>query len=572
MAPNLIGHFYNARKINEINRQLVQDFQPAVNKVALAGQNLIRAYENVNKAFYLYTASLYGLSHSGKNAESEAQQHAEQLQRSAEVLKKIHSEQHKWIDYLANVIAIASSTNETEKDRLKTLTSVYSKQEKQLVKAVDKGREPLAELENFYETQLTLTIDQQYQRYKFFAQCHDDLLKKHLDWSKFSVNVLEKDLLGMEIDDEEGKEYEQNHLDELYQHAEEQQKIMSESVIIHTNVLAPTNNDVDRSPSVHRYSIEEATVQPLDIYYDRLKSSSHRGNATEDGNQTNDSIFNGAVRDKQKSSVLAHGEYDQATSSPKITQRQLSQAKSSVSEVSKPSSEHGGISRPVSNISDNFNLKSDVTYENQKVITKQEDGTESPMNPSLRQAPKVFPSNIYKATPIVALLQQQQQAKRSSYADHVPSDSSLHSPVLDNRKSVNLPLAEQGVDGQELYSIYNQFKEAQHKKQQNYHAEKEDQGEFRTSTTINTTSVPLRSSAQQQSPRVEKKSYTSSAVSSSSDTGTPGVHSREKSQDAQSSRQSSSASRPPLANRICVYFFVLNYLLNCFSSTHIFCL
>uniref|UniRef100_A0A915EUZ9 Uncharacterized protein n=1 Tax=Ditylenchus dipsaci TaxID=166011 RepID=A0A915EUZ9_9BILA len=164
------------RKFVERNQQqLVNEFHPAVKNVALAGQNLVRAYDSVNKAFYLYTASLYGLSHSGKYAEKEARHHATQLQRTAESLKSIYSDHFKW-----------------RKRAIEDNVSCICKKEKHLVKAVDKGKMNQQDLENFYETQLALTMDQQFQRYNFFSQCHQDLLKKHFDWSKYSMEQLKK--------------------------------------------------------------------------------------------------------------------------------------------------------------------------------------------------------------------------------------------------------------------------------------------------------------------------------------------------------------------------------------------
>lgn len=140
-----------------------------------------------------------------------------------------------------------------------------------------------SELENFYDTQLGITVDQQFQRYKFFADRHIELLRKQLvysifmnlkyvtlfqEWSKFSVAVIEKDII---FDDgTTDVQHEQNHLDELVQHAEEQQqqietteqqqRITTENNMALADTTTPTNG--------HRASVDQP--DGLDHYYSHL--------------------------------------------------------------------------------------------------------------------------------------------------------------------------------------------------------------------------------------------------------------------------------------------------------------
>uniref|UniRef100_A0A915DEL8 SH3 domain-containing protein n=1 Tax=Ditylenchus dipsaci TaxID=166011 RepID=A0A915DEL8_9BILA len=523
MPANIITS-YKARKIDEINKQLVNEFHPAVKNVALAGQNLVRAYDSVNKAFYLYTASLYGLSHSGKYAEKEARHHATQLQRTAESLKSIYSDHFKWVDYFANVIDVINQNNESEKERLKTMCHAYAKKEKHLVKAVDKGKMTQQDLDNFYETQLVLTMDQQFQRYNFFSQCHQDLLKKHFDWSKYSMEVLEKHLFLEEEEEKDGNQHEQAHLDELYQHAEEQQKRMISEA---DNAQQPTSilNDNPGKQFQSSVDYQQAEDMALDIYYDRLKAAKevvvHRGsNSQENGTERHSSQTNGSIYEKNKSPRSLRKEFEQrnssqASSSPRLNYRQISQTKINGSEgIESTDNEGQFILKP----------RSDTNFTDSHAA--EGDGSQEVLH--AQPSRKVLPPNIYKATPILC---RQKLIRQRIYTRGSPSLS------MDNRKSVNLPLNQQTTEGEELSTIYEQFKQVQQQQKQSQRSPTPYIPPSRRAEGNKTGAARPNHPP----PTAQKPGQMVSAVSVTSSDGS--VHVRDKSLDAGSTSRPSSANR-----------------------------
>ncbi|KAI1716167.1 hypothetical protein DdX_07200 [Ditylenchus destructor] len=524
-----------ARRINDINQQLLNQFHPAVGHVAVAGKNLVRALEAVNKALYAYTASLYGLSYSGKNAEEEAHEQAQQLQKTAEALKSIYSEHFKLVQQFAKLTVLINHNNESEKERLKNLVNTYAKKEKQLVKSVDKGRQTHSELENFYDTQLGITVDQQFQRYKFFADRHIELLRKQLEWSKFSVAVIEKDII---FDDgTTDVQHEQNHLDELVQHAEEQQqqietteqqqRITTENNMALADTTTPTNG--------HRASVDQP--DGLDHYYSHLNQPEETNQAlkqatdapiTNNINEVQVERNNSGIYEKGKSPRSLRKEFEhrssQASSSPGLSHRQPSQA----SKTSKPSSEVAVDVGRTSSM-ENFTMQANQPPVYDTHINREADA-DSQRSLSLRPTHKELPANIYKPTPIVALLQQQ-QAKRSSYVDKSLYVESHPTIYQDNRKSVNLPVGEVSY-GENISTLYQQLRESH---QHQYVPPTPYIPPARTEERPHEEVRALRPT--QPPPTAQKPSYIPSVVSiASSDTT---AHTRERSQDGASSKHSS---------------------------------
>jgi len=79
------------------------------------------------------------------------------------------------------------------------------------------------ELDAFYDTQLAAMTDQQIQRYKFFADKHAEILKRQLEYTENKRSTVEAHM-GIPVRGEIKLEDEQNHLDDLLQHAEAEQK------------------------------------------------------------------------------------------------------------------------------------------------------------------------------------------------------------------------------------------------------------------------------------------------------------------------------------------------------------
>ncbi|KAL3103169.1 hypothetical protein niasHS_002355 [Heterodera schachtii] len=190
--------------INAIGRQLITDFHPAVKNVASASQNLLRSFQSLSHHFYEYTAALYALGFSGTNSdEFEVREQSKTLQKVTEVLKKVHSEQIDWMDYFTAMALTINQNSKTEKERLKALISGFSERERQLSKAIHRGKQMPDTQSNFYETELEAMRDQQSQRYRFFADKHLELLRRYHEWMKDSLLLLEKELnLGGGVGDE----------------------------------------------------------------------------------------------------------------------------------------------------------------------------------------------------------------------------------------------------------------------------------------------------------------------------------------------------------------------------------
>uniref|UniRef100_A0A914GUL1 PARP-type domain-containing protein n=1 Tax=Globodera rostochiensis TaxID=31243 RepID=A0A914GUL1_GLORO len=182
-------------QISSIGRQLTADFHPAVKNVASAGQNLLRAFQNLSRHFYVYTAALYALGYSSSNSdEAEVREQSKHLQTVTEVLKKVHSEQIEWVEYFTSMTLTINRNCKTEKERLKGLLSGFLGRERELTKAVGKGKQTPGTLNSFYETELEAMRDQQIQRYRFFVDKHLEMLRRYRKWMQFSVILLENEL------------------------------------------------------------------------------------------------------------------------------------------------------------------------------------------------------------------------------------------------------------------------------------------------------------------------------------------------------------------------------------------
>lgn len=219
MAPQQSGLFaHKSKQVNGIHRQLTADFHPAVKNVASAGQNLLRAYENVSRNHYVYTASLYALAFSSSTAENEVQQKCKELEQITEAMKAMNAEQAKLVDYFSKMTLTINRNCENEKERLKSLQAGFVKEERELTKAVERGKQTPEQLDNFYERELAEMRDQQAQRYRFFVEKHADLLRHLFDWTRFSTALMERQFGFGEAPTESGDadQQQQGHLEETH--------------------------------------------------------------------------------------------------------------------------------------------------------------------------------------------------------------------------------------------------------------------------------------------------------------------------------------------------------------------
>uniref|UniRef100_A0A915NH88 SH3 domain-containing protein n=1 Tax=Meloidogyne floridensis TaxID=298350 RepID=A0A915NH88_9BILA len=167
---------HKSKRVNTILNQLSSDFQPglipssndylllylsAVKNVAQAGQNLLRALQNFNRNHYLYTASLYALAFSSSTAEQNARECTKQLEKITEAMKTIYANQTEWMDHYTEMTNTITGNCEDEKQRLKSLRDEFIKREKKLNKAVNSGKKMPSELENFYESEMTIARNHQ---------------------------------------------------------------------------------------------------------------------------------------------------------------------------------------------------------------------------------------------------------------------------------------------------------------------------------------------------------------------------------------------------------------------------
>lgn len=230
-------------------------------------------FKDLSRNHYVYTASLCALAFSTTSAGQEQiqKEHRKQLEQITEAMKTIYSEQNKWVggwshdivyglliqitsyqqvEYFAKMIMTISRNCEHEKERLKALQNAFSKRERELSRAVDRGKKAPAELDNFYDRELVEMRDQQVkiyylckfnmprppqvQRYQFFVGKHLELLRHYFDWMRFSMALLEREFDfgsadGGGTESSGGGDNEQGHLDELMRHAERmEQKIMQQ--------------------------------------------------------------------------------------------------------------------------------------------------------------------------------------------------------------------------------------------------------------------------------------------------------------------------------------------------------
>nr|CAD2192944.1 unnamed protein product [Meloidogyne enterolobii] len=108
-------------------------------------------------------------------------------------MKTIYANQTEWMDHYTEMTNTITGNCEDEKQRLKSLRDEFIKREKKLNKAVNSGKKMPSELENFYESEMTIARNHQSQRYRFFVEKHFKLMKLYYAWMRSSASLLEKE-------------------------------------------------------------------------------------------------------------------------------------------------------------------------------------------------------------------------------------------------------------------------------------------------------------------------------------------------------------------------------------------
>lgn len=142
------------------------------------------------------------------------------------------------VGQFVNVVATIVDNNVMEKERLKTLHSSFLRRERDVVKAVQKGRrvgfakisrvfvtsdlkwvQSPADLQLFYEGELKEAVDQQLERYRFFDLKHAETVEMQRECIRAALPMINR---AGEGERERGydEEDEQTHLDDLCRHAE----------------------------------------------------------------------------------------------------------------------------------------------------------------------------------------------------------------------------------------------------------------------------------------------------------------------------------------------------------------
>lgn len=65
-------------------------------------------------------------------------------------------------------------------------------------------------MEEFYQEELKTAFEQQSQRYRFFAESNNDLIKQFLEWTKKIIKTIENEYNFLNQNEEEKRSFNQN--------------------------------------------------------------------------------------------------------------------------------------------------------------------------------------------------------------------------------------------------------------------------------------------------------------------------------------------------------------------------
>jgi len=180
--------------ISNIYARLQNGFCPAVRQVAQTGTNLLALQSAYFKAFDAHLAGLQELAKSGSDVCEDSNRFSSELGGICSALQQINREEEKLFISFANLMAAVSKFSESEKDRIKDMSIKYQKDEKTINKNFKKTGDN-APVQNFYSVELKKAKEQHSQRYAYFSKNYLELLRKQSTISKRNVEISEKQVL-----------------------------------------------------------------------------------------------------------------------------------------------------------------------------------------------------------------------------------------------------------------------------------------------------------------------------------------------------------------------------------------
>ncbi|CAJ0947093.1 unnamed protein product, partial [Mesorhabditis belari] len=180
-----------------IQAQLGNHFLPAVKNVAISGNELLRAFQGLQKATENYCGTLGAFARSAKGASPEAEKYGKNLLEISKQFKEVMQHHERSVNKFHEFVIKTNKFSTEEKDKQKDLFGSFQKMEKTLQK--NKNQE---KLDSFYAEQKGTHVRQQEMRYKFFMDKHEEWFQTYVDLIEYCQEVANKE-------DERSKEVEQ---------------------------------------------------------------------------------------------------------------------------------------------------------------------------------------------------------------------------------------------------------------------------------------------------------------------------------------------------------------------------
>ncbi|VDM44931.1 unnamed protein product [Toxocara canis] len=161
---NNITDIKPSKVVIDVHKQLIVKFQPDVQKMSEA-----------------YVKSIDMLAESGNSAFPAARQRAVELKELASYMREVNRRHKETIGKFSLLVTKVNAYGHDEKEKLKEFHRSYEAREKAMKKSLHKKKQhdPDA-LEKFYVKERNLALRQQYQRYKFFVERHNEWLRDYM--------------------------------------------------------------------------------------------------------------------------------------------------------------------------------------------------------------------------------------------------------------------------------------------------------------------------------------------------------------------------------------------------------
>lgn len=197
--------------VENVHKQLNKNFQPAIKGIADAGGKVLHSFSELQKSFDEYIRAVRVVAGSGKQAQPDVRKRADELEKIASVMQDIQEKHKVNIERFRGLVAKLNVHRSQEKNKLKEICREYKAREKAMKQAVQKGNKENNELEQFYEKEMNLAVNQQHQRYKFFVDNHKDWIRSYaelLDYIKEVADSAETEHKVATSDEEQSEEEE----------------------------------------------------------------------------------------------------------------------------------------------------------------------------------------------------------------------------------------------------------------------------------------------------------------------------------------------------------------------------